>query len=298
MEPTKKSRKNGLKKIFAVSNNTITTNCFLDTSRGSGMSSDAKVYSTTLRAYKVNKSLLKGVAAVSITALVLVLMETILALFPHPIGANAKDLSDAVWTTVTLTITAGVFGTVVGTVAALGKVSTIAPVRWVFSFYIWVARGTPLLLQILFVFFALPVLIPGLEFSDFTSAAVALAFNIGAYNAEAIRSGLLSVPKGQIEAAHALGLSRLTIFNSVVMPQALRICLPPLVNNGVSLLKDSSLAYAIGVVELSNAASRIQSATFEPVPVLITSAIIYLTLTTGLTQVTNALERYLSVDKR
>lgn len=262
------------------------------------MSSNAKACGTPVRAYKVNKALIKGIAAIIVTVVILVGMEAILTFFPHPIGENAKDLADAVWTTVGLTVAAGIFGTVVGTVAALGKASAIAPVRWVFSFYIWVARGTPLLLQILFVFFALPVLIPGLEFSDFTSAVVALAFNIGAYNAEAIRSGLLSVPKGQIEAAHALGLSKLTIFNSVVMPQALRICLPPLVNNGVSLLKDSSLAYAIGVVELSNAASRIQSATFEPVPVLITSAIIYLTLTTGLTQVTNALERYLSVDKR
>ncbi|WP_367393988.1 ABC transporter permease subunit [Pseudomonas sp. X4] len=262
------------------------------------MSSEAKACSTPPRAYKINKALLKGLVAIALTILVLIGMETILAFFPHPIGANSKDLANAVWTTVNLTVAAGIFGTIVGTVAALGKASAITPVRWVFSFYIWVARGTPLLLQILFVFFALPVLIPGLEFGDFTSAVVALAFNIGAYNAEAIRSGLLSVPKGQIEAAHALGLSKLTIFNSVVMPQALRICLPPLVNNGVSLLKDSSLAYAIGVVELSNAASRIQSATFEPVPVLITSAIIYLTLTTGLTQVTNALERYLSVDKR
>ena len=82
------------------------------------------------------------------------------------------------------------------------------------------------------------------------------------------------------------------------MPQALRISLPPLVNNGVSLLKDSSLAYAIGVVELSNAASRIQSATFEPVPVLLTSAAIYLVLTTSMTQITNALEQHLSYERK
>lgn len=262
------------------------------------MSSSAKICPSPTGGFKINQSLLKGLVAIAFTLVILLAMEAILHVFPNPIGPNSKELAAAVWVTVRLTVVAGIFGVVIGTVIALGKASTFAPLRWICSFYVWVARGTPLLLQILFVFFALPVLLPSLEFGDFTSAAVALAFNIGAYNAEAIRSGLLSVPKGQIEAAHALGLSRFTIFANVVMPQALRICLPPLVNNGVSLLKDSSLAYAIGVVELSNAASRIQSATFEPVPVLITSALIYLTLTTGLTQVTNALERYLSVERR
>lgn len=262
------------------------------------MSTSAKVCAPPSKRFKVNPSMLKGLIAIFITMVVLIAMEAILKLFPNPISPNAKELAEAVWVTVKLTLAAGAFGVVIGTVIALGKASNFAPLRWGCAFYVWVARGTPLLLQILFVFFALPVLLPSLEFNDFTSAVVALAFNIGAYNAEAVRSGLLSVAKGQIEAAHALGLSCFTIFTHVVMPQALRICLPPLVNNGVSLLKDSSLAYAIGVVELSNAASRIQSATFEPVPVLITSAIIYLTLTTGLTQVTNALERYLSVERR
>jgi len=262
------------------------------------MSTSTKICAPSSNGLKLNKSLLKGLIATFIMIALLFAMEAILKFFPNPISPNSKELAEAVWVTVKLTLAAGAFGVVIGTLIALGKASAFAPFRWVCSFYVWVARGTPLLLQILFVFFALPVMLPSLEFTDFTSAVVALAFNIGAYNAEAIRSGLQSVPKGQIEAAHALGLSRLTIFSNVVMPQALRICLPPLVNNGVSLLKDSSLAYAIGVVELSNAASRIQAATFEPVPVLITSAIIYLTLTTGLTQATNALERYLSVEGR
>lgn len=262
------------------------------------MSSSAKICAPPNRGIKWDHSLIKGVLAIVITLALLLAMEAILRFVPNPIGPNSRELAAAVWVTVKLTLAAGFFGVAIGTVAALGKASSFPPFRWLSSLYIWVARGTPLLLQILFVFFALPVLLPSLEFSDFTSAAIALAFNIGAYNAEAIRSGLLSVPKGQIEAAQALGLSRFTIFFNVVMPQALRICLPPLVNNGVSLLKDSSLAYAIGVVELSNAASRIQSATFEPVPVLITSALIYLTLTTGLTQFTNAIERHLSVERR
>lgn len=246
----------------------------------------------------LNSPLVKTGVAICLAAAFVFGMGLILEHAPEPIGSNASQIAQAALVTVQLTLLAGVLGVVIGTLAALGKASSILPLKWLCSCYIWIARGTPLLLQILFTFFALPVLLPSLEFSDFTSATIALAFNVGAYNAEAIRSGLLSVPKGQIEAADALGLSKTTIFFSVVLPQALRISLPPLVNNGVSLLKDSSLAYAIGVVELSNAASRIQSATFEPVPVLLTSAAIYLILTTSMTQVTNALEQHLSFERK
>lgn len=220
----------------------------------------------------------------------------LLAFAPEPIGPNAKQLADAALTTVQLTMVAGVMGVVVGVLAAVGRLSAFAPARWLSGVYIWIMRGTPLLIQILFVFFALPAIFPWLDLNDFQSAAMALALNMGAYNAEAVRSGLLSVPRGQMEAAAALGLPGFTVFTSIVAPQALRVSLPPLVNNAVSLLKDSSLAYAIGVVELSNAASRVQAATFEPIPVLTTSALIYLILTTAMTQIAAALERYMNVE--
>jgi len=149
---------------------------------------------------------------------------------------------------------------------------------------------------VLFVYFALPVLVPVLQISDFTSACVALALNVGAYNAEAIRAGLLAVPKGQIEAARSLGMNRWFTFIDVTFPQAFKIALPPLVNNIVALLKDSSLAYAIGVVELTNVGNRIQAATFQPVPTLVTTAVIYLVLTTLMTQISNAVERRFDVE--
>ena len=117
------------------------------------------------------------------------------------------------------------------------------------SFYIWAIRGTPLLVQILFVHFALPVLVPGLNLPDFAAAVVALS-NVGAYNAEAIRAGLLAVPRGQTEAARALGLGHGHVFLDVVFPQAFKIALPPLVKQLCRAAQDSSLAYAIGVVEL------------------------------------------------
>ena len=227
---------------------------------------------------------------------VLWLLAIPLSWAPEPIGNNAPYFAEGSRMTVLLTVIAGLSGILLGVLAALGKVSNLAPLRWLAGAYIWVIRGTPLLVQVLFVFFALPVMIPALQMSDFASACVALAFNVGAYNAEAIRAGLLAVPKGQLEAARALGLSRWHTFIDITFPQAFKISLPPLVNNIVALLKDSSLAYAIGVVELTNVGNRIQAATFQPVPILATTATIYLLLTTVMTQFSDAVEHRYDIE--
>lgn len=225
------------------------------------------------------------------------LMAIPLSWMPEPIGSNAEQFAEGAKTTIALTVVSGIIGIVFGVLAALAKLSKYVPLRLAADFYIWVIRGTPLLVQVLFVFLALPALVPGLQLSDFNSAVVALAFNAGAYNAEAIRAGILAVHKGQAEAARSLGLTPFMTFRDVIFPQAFRISLPPLVNNIVCLLKDSSLAYVIGVVELSNIGNRIQSATFQPIPVFITTAAIYLILTTVLTQISGAIERQLDVER-
>ena len=237
-------------------------------------------------------------AAALVLVLLLWLMAIPLSLAPEPIGNNAQLFAEGTRITVLLTAVAALAGVLLGVLAALGKTSRWPPLRWVASAYIWVIRGTPLLVQVLFVYFALPVLIPALQLSDFASACVALSLNVGAYNAEAIRAGLLAVPKGQVEASRSLGLSPWFTFIDVTFPQAFKISLPPLVNNIVALLKDSSLAYAIGVVELTNVGNRIQAATFQPLPILLTSATIYLLLTTVLTQISNAVERRFDVEGR
>ena len=237
-------------------------------------------------------------AAGVVLVLMLWLMAIPLSWAPEPIGNNAQYFAEGTRVTVQLTAIAAVLGVLIGVLAALGKTSRLPPLRWIAGAYIWVIRGTSLLVQVLFVYFALPVMIPALQLSDFTSACVALSLNVGAYNAEAIRSGLLAVPKGQVEAARSLGLSPWFTFIDVSFPQAFKISLPPLVNNIVALLKDSSLAYAIGVVELTNIGNRIQAATFQPLPILLTSATIYLLLTTVLTQISNAVERRFDVEGR
>ena len=238
------------------------------------------------------------VAALVLMALVLALLGQFLSFFPEPIGSNTELFSEGALTTLYLTLVSGTVGLLLGTAAALARTSRLAWLRYVASFYIWAIRGTPLLVQILFVYFALPVLVPGLNLPDFAAAVVALGLNVGAYNAEALRAGLLAVPRGQTEAARALGLGRMHVFLDVVFPQAFKISLPPLVSNFVALLKDSSLAYAIGVVELTNVGNRIQSATFQPIATLTTVAVTYLLLTTLVTQISNAVEYRFDVEGR
>lgn len=235
-------------------------------------------------------------AAAIVLLLILWLIPIPLAMAPEPIGNHAQLFADGTRVTVQLTVVSGLIGVVLGVLAALGKVSRVAPLRWVAGFYIWVMRGTPLLVQVLFVYFALPEIHPGLRMEEFTAACMALALNVGAYNAEAIRAGLLAVPQGQLEAARSLGLSRWHTFIDITFPQAFKIALPPLVNNLVALLKDSSLAFTIGVVELTNAGAQVKSTSFQAVPVFITTAIIYLVLTTVMTQIADAVERRYDIE--
>lgn len=238
------------------------------------------------------------VAASVVLLLFMWLLARPLAALPDPIGPAAEQFAEGTRVTVELTIVSGLFGVLFGVVAAVSKLAHFAPLRWAANLYIWAIRGTPLLVQVMFVFLALPMLVPGLRLSDFNSAALALAVNVGAYNAEAIRAGIQAIPRGQTEAARSLGLSPLQTFGDVVFPQSVKIALPPLVNNVVALLKDSSLAYVIGVVELSNVGNRVQAATFQPVPVFMATASIYLMLTTVLTQISGAIEARLDVEQR
>lgn len=253
------------------------------------------------------KSQASIVTASVVLVIALWMAARLIALAPEPIGPQAEFFAEGMVMTVKLTVVSGVIGLVIGLFAALGKTSRVVPLRWLCSFYIWIIRGTPLLVQIFFVYFAFPVLGKQTGFawleelmklSEFSSAIVALALNVGAYNAEAFRAGLLAVPKGQFEAARSLGFGRWHTLQDITFPQAFKVALPPLVNNIVSLLKDTSLAYNIGVLELLNVAQRVQSRTFDPVPIFTTIGILYLVMTTLLTQITDAIERYYDIEGR
>ena len=218
---------------------------------------------------------------------------------PEPIGPAAYQFAEGARITVWLTLIAGSAGVVLGVLGGLGKLSKILPIRWLCDFYVWLIRGTPLLLQILFVWLVVPTFMPaGIELSDFTCAAIALSLNIGAYNTECVRAGILAVPHGQIEAARALGLSPFETFMDITLPQSMRVALPALANNLASLVKDLSLAYAISVVELTMVGYRVQAESYQPIPVFLTIATIYLILTTAFTTLTSALEAQLDVGQK
>ena len=218
---------------------------------------------------------------------------------PAPIGAAAEQFAEGARITVWLTLIAGIAGVALGVTAGIGKLSNFLPLRWLCNFYVWLIRGTPLLLQIMFVWLVIPSIMPeGIELSDFACAAIALSLNVGAYNTECVRAGILAVPHGLVEAAKALGLTPLQTFIDVVLPQSFRVALPALANNLASLVKDSSLAYAISVVELTMAGYRVQAESYQPIPVFLTTAVIYLILTTAFTTLTAALEARLDVGQK
>ncbi len=226
---------------------------------------------------------------------------------PSKVHFYAKLLREGSEVTLKLTIASGVTGLVLGLVAGISKLSKNPLFRQPATFYVWVMRGTPLMVQILFAATGFPILIsplweqlrplgaPPLHeiYTEFVAAYLALSFNVGAYNAEVIRAGVQAIPKGQWEAAQSLGLTQAQVMRYVVVPQAIRIVIPPLINNLVALLKDSSLAYTIGLLELVGAGQRIISFTFRPNPIYVAEAAIYLLLTSVLTIFTNWVERRL-----
>ncbi len=218
----------------------------------------------------------------------------------------AENLRLGAEITLKLTIISSFAGLVIGLIAGISRLSRNPIVRLPTQFYIWVIRGTPLLVQIWFAWRGLPVFIqpywdeylvplgmPGFfdVYTPYWAAFLALSFNVAAYNAEVIRAGIQAISRGQWEAAKSLGMRPFQIMRFVIIPQAIKIVVPPLVNNVIALLKDTSLASVITVPELMLMSQRMISNTFRPVEVLIAAATIYLFLTTVLTFFTNWLER-------
>ena len=242
------------------------------------------------------------VGATAAFYLLFLLITLVLRQIPEPIGPRADLFVQGAQMTLQLTLVSGLIGLLVGIVVGIMRTSSLWIARAPAGLFIWLIRGTPLLVQILFVYNALPPLLTAIglkvELNEFWSAVIALALNVGAYNAEVIRAGILAVPRGQVEAARSLGLSGVQTMRTVVLPQALRIVVPPLVNNIVALLKDSSLASTISLLELTLAGSRVSSETFQPVPVLTTIAAVYLALTTVMTLFTDQLERRVKIATR
>lgn len=166
--------------------------------------------------------------------------------------------------------------------AALMKQSQTRIIRKPAEFYVWFIRGTPSLIQIYIIYFGLPQL--GIRMSPITAGVIALGLSSGAYIAEIVRSGLLAIPKGQWESARAVGMSNATMFRRIILPQVIRVIVPPLTNEAVNTLKNTSLLSAITVVELTLFTQMAIAATFRPFDFYIMAALLYLVLTSVLSR--------------
>ncbi len=193
-----------------------------------------------------------------------------------------KILIPGLTVTIPLTIISFSLALVIAIIVALIQFAKVKILKDIARFYVWVIRGTPLLVQLFVVFYGLPNI--GILIDPFPAAVIVFAINEGAYCAETIRAGLEAVPYGQMEAGECVGMSYMQIMRRILLPQALRLSFPTLANSIISMTKDTSLAANITVTEMFMATQRIVARTYEPLALYIEVGIIYLIFCTVLTR--------------
>ena len=176
-----------------------------------------------------------------------------------------------------------------GLLVALCRISKLGPLRLLMEFYIWLMRGTPLMLQLLFVYFALPMV--GIRLPDITAALLAFTLNYAAYFAEIFRAGIQSIGRGQYEAAKSLGMTYTQTMRRIIVPQMIRHVLPPVSNETINLVKDTSLIYILAMNDLLRVARTIVQREFDMTPFFV-AAVFYLAMTFVLTWGFKKLEAY------
>ncbi len=190
--------------------------------------------------------------------------------------------------TLLLGVVSNLFGLALGLGLALARLYGSWPLRYLTIAYVDVFRAIPLLVLLVVVYYALPFL--GIRLSSFAAATTAISMVAGAYSAEIFRAGIEAVPKGQFEAARALGLSPIVTMRKVILPQAIRIVVPPITSNAVSVLKDTALASVVAMPDLLKQANQAQALAANPTP-LIVAAGIYLIILLPMVRVVGAIEK-------
>lgn len=212
------------------------------------------------------------------------------------VGKFLPYMVKAAVVTIQLSLVSIIVGLVFGLVIALMRISKIKILSYIGKFYIWIIRGTPMLVQLFLVYFGLPQI--GIELSPFISSVIALGMNAAAYIAEIYRGGILSVPSGQMEAAESLGMRYPAIMKKIILPQALRVSVPSLGNQAVSMLKDSSLASLVTVSELMMVSQRFAATNYAFIEFYLVAAGFYLVMTTIFTFILHKIEQRLSISER
>ncbi|MBQ1855911.1 MAG: amino acid ABC transporter permease [Anaerovibrio sp.] len=182
-----------------------------------------------------------------------------------------------------------IFSLPLGLLAAFGRLSSLKLVIRFMEFYIWLMRGTPLMLQLLFVYFALPMV--GIMLPDLVAALLAFTLNYAAYFAEIFRAGIQSISRGQYEAAKTLGMTHKQTMRRIIIPQMIRYVLPPVSNETINLVKDTSLIYILAMNDLLRVARTIVQREFDMTPFVV-AAVFYLIMTAVLTWGFKKLEAY------
>jgi His/Glu/Gln/Arg/opine family amino acid ABC transporter permease subunit len=200
-------------------------------------------------------------------------------------------LGEGLLATVKISTLSIVFGTVLGFLLGLVSVGPVPPLRWIVRAYVDFVRGTPLLIQVFLVYFALPVV--GINLTDFWAGVTALSLNAAGFIAEIVRGGISAVERGQTEAAKTIGMTPPQILTYILLPQIYRPALPPLTNELITLIKGSSLLSVISVYELTRAGQAIISERFVPLEIYALTALYYYAVISSLAGLTRWLERRL-----
>ena len=204
------------------------------------------------------------------------------------VEALPRILTAGLTMTIPLTLLSFFFAMIIAVAVALVQYANVPVLRQIARFYIWVIRGTPLLVQLFIIFYGLPSV--GIMLNAFPAAVIAFAFNEGAYCAETMRGALESVPQGQLEAGYCVGMSWWQIMRRIVLPQALRTAVPALSNSLIGMIKDTSLASNITVAELFMAGQRVAARTYIFLPIYCEVAVVYLLFCTVITKLQSLLE--------
>lgn len=201
------------------------------------------------------------------------------------------QMLDGCWISFQVFIITIVLSIPLGILLSLGRVSGISILQKLIGFYVWVLRGTPLMLQIFFIYFVLPSV--GIRLPDFESAILAFVLNYAAYFCEIFRAGIQAIPKGQYEAAHTLGMNYVQTMRRIILPQVIRVILPPISNETITLVKDTSLVYVLAMNDLMRTARNLVQRDFNIMPFIV-AAVFYLLATLVLTMLFERFEKHYS----
>lgn len=221
----------------------------------------------------------------------IILIVVLVVLVPDPYLRVLNFVKDGIAVTLGVTVSSFVLTLIVGMIGGLGRLSKNQFIYGFFTLYVELIRGIPLLVQLIWWYFAFPVIVQSIgrslnaqflvsyQANPLAMAVLGLVFCYGAYMSEIYRAGIQSIPRGQMEAARSLGMTYTQSMRHVILPQALRVILPPIGNEFIALLKDSSLVSAVAVVDLTRRGREFMSSTFMPIPTWVMVALLYLVMT-------------------